>query len=57
MEDNNKVSITCPVCDNAFDMDKAGVSIGDIVECPVCGGTLEVVSADPLTVEPIVKGK
>lgn len=57
MDDNTKVKVNCPVCENEFDLDTAGLNVGDIVECPVCGATLEMVSTDPLTVEPVIKGK
>jgi lysine biosynthesis protein LysW len=57
MDNTNTVKIKCAVCENEFDLDTTGLNVGDIVECPVCGGTLEMVSMDPVTVEPIVKGK
>lgn len=57
MDTANSTKIKCPVCENEFDLDLTGLNVGDIAECPVCGATLEVVSIDPITVEPIVKGK
>jgi lysine biosynthesis protein LysW len=53
----NKVMIKCPVCENDFELEITGLNIGDIVECQVCGATLEVVSVEPIMVEPIIKGK
>lgn len=53
----NKISVKCKVCDNNFDLDTTGLNVGDIIECPVCGATLEIISLDPFMVDPVVKGK
>jgi alpha-aminoadipate carrier protein LysW len=55
--DNRKVTVKCPVCDNDFELDLNGIQVGDIIECPVCGATLEVLSLDPIKLEAVVRGK
>lgn len=50
-------SVKCPVCDNEFDFDTASAQIGDIIECPVCGANLEVLSIEPFQVESITTYK
>lgn len=54
---NGPKMVKCPVCDNDFELDSSNLDIADIVECTVCGGTSEIVSTDPLTLEPVIKGK
>lgn len=41
---------TCPECEATFDL--SGVLRGEIVPCPECGVELEVVSVEPLKLEP-----
>lgn len=56
-DDTKNTKITCPECENEFDYDITELEVGDIIECPVCGANLEVVSLAPLTVEPITTYK
>ena len=44
---------TCPVCDGTFYLDEEEVEEGDLISCEECGAQLEVVSTDPLELEPI----
>ena len=53
MSDQKKVMVKCPECDNEFEYDISQVEIGDIIECPICGSNLEVLSLEPFKVEPI----
>ncbi len=55
--ESKKVTVKCPVCDNDFDLDLHGIQVGDVIECPVCGATLEVLSLDPIKLEAVVRGK
>ena len=57
MTDMKKQKITCPVCENEFELDLSNLEVGDIVECPICGANLEVVSIDPLVLEPVTTYK
>ena len=52
MED---LEVTCPVCGEVSLVaaeDLEDLSEGDVLECEACGALLEVVSLDPLEVEP-----
>lgn len=55
--DSKQVTVKCPVCENDFELELEGIQVGDIIECPVCGATLEVLNLDPLVLEAVVKGK
>lgn len=44
---------TCPVCDGRVYVEDKALAVGEIVECPDCGATLEIVSLTPLKVEEI----
>ena len=44
---------TCPVCDGTFYVDLEEVEEGDLISCEECGAELEVVSLDPLELEPV----
>ena len=57
MADNIKKQIKCPECENEFEYDIAGVEVGDIIECPICGANLEVVGVDPFLAESITTYK
>jgi alpha-aminoadipate/glutamate carrier protein LysW len=58
MEDDKKqITIVCPECENEFEHNASELEIGDIIECPVCGANLEVVSIDPVKVEPVTTYK
>jgi alpha-aminoadipate/glutamate carrier protein LysW len=41
----------CPECDADFDLPE-DVEEGEITECPECGAELEVVSVDPVKLDP-----
>jgi lysine biosynthesis protein LysW len=56
-QNQEQVEVTCPVCDNKFSLNTKGLEIGDATECTVCGATNEIVNTDPLTLEPVVRGK
>lgn len=56
-DDTKKVKVTCPECDNEIVIDSEIAEIGDIIECPVCGANLEIVSLDPVQVQPITTYK
>lgn len=55
------ISHKCDICENFFDIDIQNLQIGDIIECPICGSTLEIldinISEGKLLTSPIVKGK
>lgn len=59
--DNKQMIIShkCDICENFFDINIQHLQIGDIIECPICGSTLEVVNIEKnkLQTSPIVKGK
>jgi len=58
MNDQNKKQIVvCTECDNEFEYDITGLEEGDIIECPICGANLEILSLDPFKVDSIVDGK
>lgn len=38
--------IKCEICEHELELDQSILTIGDIIECPTCGGTLEVVEID-----------
>jgi alpha-aminoadipate/glutamate carrier protein LysW len=57
MAENIKKQIKCPECDNEFEYDVTGVEIGDIIECPICGANLEVMSVEPFEAESITTYK
>jgi len=44
---------TCPECDAAIDIEEEEFEEGQIVDCPECGAELEVVSTNPVQVEPV----
>ncbi len=56
-DNKQKKQIKCPECENTFDVEESNLEIGAILECPVCGASLEVVDLDPLTVEPVTTYK
>jgi len=44
---------TCPVCEGSFFVDEEEVEEGDVLSCEECGVELEVVSVNPLELEPV----
>lgn len=58
MQDDSKMTkITCTECENEFDFNASEVEVGDIIECPICGANLEVVSIEPVKVESVTSYK
>jgi lysine biosynthesis protein LysW len=55
--DNKKQEVKCPECENTFDFDTSDVQVGDIIECPICGATLEVITLEPFTIDSITTYK
>ena len=45
---------TCPECDGEVQVDE-DVDKGDVVECPDCGTSLEVVGLDPIELDVAVE--
>ena len=43
----------CPLCETEIDLNKC--EEGDYIECPVCGGNLEVVSLEPPILEEVTE--
>ncbi len=41
----------CPECDADVEVDEFDVDRGDIVGCPECGSSLEVISLSPIELE------
>ncbi len=42
---------TCPECDAEIDIDEYDVDKGDLLSCPECGSTLEIVGLSPIEFE------
>ena len=42
---------TCPECDFEIDVDEYDVDKGDLISCPDCGSSLEVVNTSPVELE------
>lgn len=57
MSEPRMIKIKCTECDNEFDYDIAGLEVGDIIECPICGVNLEVISLEPFKVEAVFVNK
>jgi len=57
LEQTQDSKVKCPVCENDFELDLSTLEVGDIVECPICGGTSELVDKEQGTLEPVIKGK
>lgn len=45
----DNITITCPECGNEITLEAREYVVGDIIECPTCGTTLEVVAVDSAT--------
>lgn len=45
---------TCPECDGEVQVDD-DVDKGDVVECPDCGASLEIVGLDPIELDVAVE--
>ncbi|HUZ45273.1 MAG TPA: hypothetical protein VMW54_01425 [Terriglobia bacterium] len=44
---------TCPECDAAIDIEEEELEEGQTVDCPECGAELEVVSTNPVELDPV----
>lgn len=58
--DTKKIVHVCNICENEFNLESQHLEIGDIIECPVCGSTLEIINIDNkgnITTSPVVRGK
>ena len=45
--------VNCPECETDLDIDEEEVDEGEIVSCPECGSDFEVVTTNPLELNPI----
>jgi alpha-aminoadipate/glutamate carrier protein LysW len=43
----------CPECDTDLDIDEEELDEGEIVSCPECGSDFEVVTVNPLELNPV----
>src|SRR5262249_60795263 len=43
----------CPECETALDVDEEELDEGEIVSCPECGSDFEVVTKNPLELNPV----
>jgi alpha-aminoadipate/glutamate carrier protein LysW len=43
----------CPECDTDLDLDEEELEEGEIVSCPECGADFEVVTKNPLELNPV----
>jgi lysine biosynthesis protein LysW len=44
--------VSCPKCDADIDVEEDELDEGDAITCDECGGTVKVLSVDPLELEP-----
>jgi alpha-aminoadipate/glutamate carrier protein LysW len=44
---------TCPECETDLDLDEEELDEGEIVTCPECGTDFEVVTKNPLELNPV----
>ena len=45
--------VLCPECETDLDVAEDEVDEGDVVSCPECGSEFEVVTANPLELQPV----
>ena len=45
--------VLCPECETDLDIEEDEVAEGEIVSCPECGTDFEVVTTNPLELNPI----
>jgi alpha-aminoadipate carrier protein LysW len=43
----------CPECETALDLDEEELDEGEIISCPECGLDFEVVTKNPLELNPV----
>ena len=48
-----KMMAICPECDTDLDVDEEELDEGEIVSCPECGTDFEVVTKNPLELNPV----
>ncbi len=44
----------CPECEAAIDVDEDEIEEGQTLDCPECGAELEVVSTNPVELNPVL---
>ncbi len=47
--------VLCPECETDLDIEEDEVDEGEIVSCPECGSDFEVVTTNPLELNPIAE--
>ena len=47
--------VLCPECETDLDIEEDEVDEGEIVSCPECGADFEVVTTNPLELNPIAE--
>jgi alpha-aminoadipate carrier protein LysW len=47
--------VLCPECETDLDIEEDEVDEGEIVSCPECGTDFEVVTTNPLELNPIAE--
>ena len=45
--------VLCPECETNLDIEEDEVDEGEVVSCPECGSDFEVVTTNPLELNPI----
>jgi alpha-aminoadipate/glutamate carrier protein LysW len=45
--------VLCPECETDLDVAEDEVDEGDVISCPECGSEFEVVTANPLELQPV----
>lgn len=53
---NSQNPVPCPECDNALSIPE-NFKPGKIIECPACGTELEVLSLNPIQLNPLEEEK
>jgi alpha-aminoadipate carrier protein LysW len=48
--------VYCPECETDLDIQEDEVDEGEIVSCPECGTDFEVVTVNPLELQPVEEG-
>jgi alpha-aminoadipate/glutamate carrier protein LysW len=49
--------ILCPQCESDMDIEEDEVDEGEVVSCPECGTEFEVVTVNPLELNPVEEEK
>ena len=47
--------VLCPECETDLDIEEDEVDEGEIVSCPECGSDFEVVTTNPLELNPVAE--